>query len=122
MSKNFKKFIAVSTSAVALVFGSVCNVHAASHSAPGIGYTLHGTIANTYLSASVTGSLSSNSTAYVYGDVIRPNGVYRTSTVSGSPYVRTSYRAQYSNAVKFSTGFFSCRVTGTNGTSFSLYN
>lgn len=119
---KINRFIAISASSITLLLGSVYNAQAASHSAPGIGYTLHGTITDTYLSASVTGNASNRATAYVYGDVIRPSGSKRISTVSGSPYVSVNYRSQYKDAVKFSTGYFSCKVSGTSGTSFSLVN
>ncbi len=105
-----------------LVVLSVKPVNASSGSAPGIGYTIYGSINNTLLNASVSGTSASNVRVYVNGYVQRPNCVSFCSTISGNPYVNYGYRAVYSDSVKWVSGYISSKVSGVSGASLSLSN
>lgn len=104
-----------------IIFG-VKPVNASSGSASGIGYTIYGSINNTLLNASVSGTSASSVRVYVNGYVQRPNVVSYCSTISGYPYVNYGYRAVYSDSVKWVNGYISSKVSGATGASFSLSN
>lgn len=123
MRKYIKKMMISIAMLLTAVSSTTLNINAASsQSVSGIGYTLHGSINDTTLSASVTGSLSNIAIAYVNGIVLRSNDTKLTSTVSGSPYVRVNYRSEYSDAVRWISGYIWCTISGVKEVTFSLTN
>lgn len=119
MKNKIKFFTIISLLFIAL---NTKPINAASGSASGIGYTVYGSINDTLLNASVSGTSASNVRVFVNGYVQRPNGVSYCSTISGNPYVNYGYRAVYKDAVFWVSGYISSEVSGVPGVAFSLHN
>ncbi len=119
MKKKMKIYTIISLLLGVLSFKTV---YASSGSASGIGYTVYGSMNNTLLNASVSGTSASSVRLYVYGYVQRPNCVSYCSTISGYPYVNYGYRLVYSDSVKWVSGYISSKVSGVSGVAFSLSN
>lgn len=119
MKNKIKFFTIISLLFIAL---NTKSINAASGSASGIGYTVYGSINDTLLNASVSGTSASNVRVYVKGHVQRPTGVYFCDTISGYPYVNYGYRAVYNDSVYWVSGDISSKVSGVPGAAFSLEN
>lgn len=118
--KNKIKFFTIFS--LLFVILSVKPIYASSGSASGIGYTVYGSMNNTLLNASVSGTSASNVRVFVNGYVQRPNCVSYCSTISGYPYVNYGYRTVYKDSVKWVSGYISSKVSGVSGVAFSLSN
>ena len=119
MKNKIKFFTIISLLFIAL---NTKSINAASGSASGIGYTVYGSINDTLLNASVSGTSASNVRVYVKGHVQRPTGVYFCDTISGYPYVNYGYIAVYNDSVYWVSGDISSKVSGVPGAAFSLEN
>lgn len=119
MKNKIKFFTIISLLFIAL---NTKPINAASGSASGIGYTVYGSINDTLLNASVSGTSASNVRVFVEGYVQRPNYVSRCDAISGYPYVNYGYRAVYKDAVYWVSGDISSQVSGVPGAAFSLEN
>lgn len=119
MKNKIKFFTIISLLFIAL---NTKPINAASGSASGIGYTVYGSINDTLLNASVSGTSASNVRVFVKGYVQRPTGVYPCDTISGYPYVNYGYRAVYKDSVNWVSGDISSTVSGAPGAAFSLRN
>lgn len=119
MKNKIKFFTIISLLFVVL---SVKPIYASSGSASGIGYTVYGSMNNTLLNASVSGTSASNVRVFVNGYVQRPTGVYFCKAISGYPYVNYGYRTVYKDSVNWVSGNISSQVSGVPGAAFSLRN